>query len=744
MMSTLVFIPDQLRWLFRVGTDAVLAKSLLSDPLLFYSYYSAVGDVGAWNDIPGQSDDAHDEERIGTEEMLKLMAALSLKTSVKVSSEYVSVFQRAHGAYEALGGNVGSLQEHLKDQQLKYEATVAPFNDRLTIAEPLRALAVLGDFSELDRALVLMAFTLRISPSLRVFVELAFEDKLRAKALLPVMLGCSEGELADALAEDGPLVRSGLLPTPGYGRKLLPMSDYWVDVLSLAESGVRDCLLRPFEVKDSTGAVGRLQPEDARLIAALLRGTQEKQSDSDADLVATNILLYGAANVNKKAIVASMLAEDGLTGWSLNTKDASDADLGAICYFAQRALAKDGAGHVLVVEKAPSVLSNRKLSPFWFLGIDADDDDEMKSADEVLLLDNPVPTLWLSTASTRLSDDNLGCFLYHSEIKRASRAERKLKVEGVIEGLGLSSRLQQELSLQAGLSEQQLKNAVIVANRTAEGDTAKTEAHILQAVMRSQQALNRKEKDDLRIPVTQYRLEYLNTSGKFKAPQIIAALKKRPEGLLAFYGLSGTGKTQLAEHIAGELDKPLITRRASEILGKYVGESEKGIAEMFAEAETENAILLLDEADTFLRDRTQANHQWEVSVVNELLQRMERFKGIFIIATNLFEQLDSAALRRFPFKLEFMPLTEEQRWSMFLTETEMGTKLDSMAPANIDSIRERLNALDRLTPGDFATVKNQCLLLDEHLTPDEWLDQLALEIEMKKKATAKRTMGFTA
>jgi tellurite resistance protein len=744
-MTTFVFIPEQQRWLFRAGTDEMLAKSLLSDPLLFYSYYAAIGDLGKWDELVPKDDESQDDERIGTEEMLKLMSALSVKTSVKVSSEYVSVFQRAHGAYEALKGDVVKMQEHLKAQQIGYETAISVIGDGLSIERPLGALAELGGFSELDEAIVTMAFTLKVSPAFRVFVELAFEDKRRARALLPIMLACSEGELATALAEDSALVRSGLLPTPGYGRKLLPLSDYWTDILSSRDEAVQSFLLRAFEVKESTGAVGRMQPDDANLVGALLRSSQKSPDDEPADEPqATNILLYGPANVNKKAIVAGLLDRNQMSGWTLNAKNASDADLGAICFFAQRALANSGPGQVLVIEKAPSVLSNRMLSPFWFLGIDSDDEEEMKSADEVLLLDNPVPTIWLSTASTRLSDDNLGCFLYHSEIKRASRAERKLKVEGVIAGLGLSSRIQQELSLQAGLSEQQLKNAVIVANRTAEGDTTKTEAHILQAVSRSQQALNRKEKDDLRIPVTQYRLEYLNTSGKFKAPQIIAALKKRPEGLLAFYGLSGTGKTQLAEHIAGELDKPLIMRRASEILGKYVGESEKGIAEMFAEADAENAILLLDEADTFLRDRTMANHQWEVSVVNELLQRMERFKGIFIIATNLFEQLDSAALRRFPFKLEFLPLTEEQRWSMFLTETEMAAKLDSMEPAEIQDIRDRLNGLDRLTPGDFATVKGQCLLLDEQLTAEEWLDQLTLEIEMKKKATAKRTMGFTA
>lgn len=743
-MTTFVFIPDQNRWLYRAGSNEMLAKSLLSDPLLFYSYYAAIGSMGHWNEITDQGESAQEEdERIGTEEMLKLMSALSVKTSVKVSSEYVSVFQRAHGAYEALKGDATKLQEHLKKHQLTYEEVVGGMNNYLSIEQPLMALSDLGNFSELDRSVITMAFLLKVSPALRVFVELAFEDKRRARALLPVMLGCTESELAKALAEESPLVRSGLLPSPGYGGKLVPLSDYWVDVLSSSDRVIRDVLVRRFEVKDSTGAVGRVQPEDTRLITALLRGSQPRSDlDSYKQPVATNVLLYGPANVNKKANVASMLEENGLVGWTLNTKDASDADQGAICFFAQRALAKDGSGHVLIVEKAPAVLSNRKLSPFWFLGVDAEDDDEMKSADEVLLLDNPVPTLWLATASTRLSDDNLGCFLYHSEIKRASRAERKLKVESVIDGLGLSPRLQQELSLQTGLSEQQLKNAVAVANRTAEGDSATTEAHILQAVMRSQQALNRKEKDDLRIPITQYSLEYLNTAGKFKAPQIIAALKKRPSGLLAFYGLSGTGKTQLAEFIAGELDKPLLTKRASEILGKYVGESEKGIAEMFAEAEAENAILLLDEADTLLRDRTLANHSWEVGVVNELLQRMERFKGIFIITTNLFEHLDPASLRRFPFKLEFLALTEEQRWSMFLTETELEGKLDSMDPEEVADIRERLNALERLTPGDFATVKGQCLILDEQLTTDEWLDELNREVEMKKKATTKQKMGF--
>mgnify|MGYP002145016340 CR=1 FL=1 len=83
----------------------------------------------------------------------------------------------------------------------------------------------------------------------------------------------------------------------------------------------------------------------------------------------------------------------------------------------------------------------------------------------------------------------------------------------------------------------------------------------------------------------------------------IQALQARGHGTLCFYGPPGTGKTALAEHIATTLAQPLHVRQASDLMGKYVGETEQNMAAMFREAETENAILLLDEADSFLLDR---------------------------------------------------------------------------------------------------------------------------------------------
>jgi SpoVK/Ycf46/Vps4 family AAA+-type ATPase len=93
----------------------------------------------------------------------------------------------------------------------------------------------------------------------------------------------------------------------------------------------------------------------------------------------------------------------------------------------------------------------------------------------------------------------------------------------------------------------------------------------------------------------------LNVETRFEIPRIVEALKARGHGTLCFYGAPGTGKTALGEHIAQALERPLIVKQASDLMSKYVGETEQNMAAMFREAEAEKAVLLLDEADSFCR-----------------------------------------------------------------------------------------------------------------------------------------------
>ena len=157
---------------------------------------------------------------------------------------------------------------------------------------------------------------------------------------------------------------------------------------------------------------------------------------------------------------------------------------------------------------------------------------------------------------------------------------------------------------------------------------------------------------------------------------------------------------------------------------------------MFREAASEQAVLLLDEADSFLRNREQAERSWEVSLVNELLQQMEHFDGVFICATNLFEQIDPAALRRFAFKISFKALQPAQRLGLFVQEALAGDESRMTL-----SLCERLNRLDNLVPGDFAVVKRQAALLGLLPEPEDFLRELEEECRVKPSSQS-RAIGF--
>lgn len=195
---------------------------------------------------------------------------------------------------------------------------------------------------------------------------------------------------------------------------------------------------------------------------------------------------------------------------------------------------------------------------------------------------------------------------------------------------------------------------------------------------------------------------------------------------LCLYGEPGTGKSLYARHLAQELGIEVILKRASDLISKYVGETEENIAMAFAEAKEKQAMLIFDEADSFLQSRNNAIRNWEVSQVNEMLTWMESHEYPFVCTTNLLDSLDEASLRRFTFKIKFDYMKPEQV---------------NLAMEHFFNIKNSDLSIKGLTAGDFATVKKKADFLG--ITDiKEITKMLEEEVKIKRSKTLQNSVGF--
>jgi len=162
---------------------------------------------------------------------------------------------------------------------------------------------------------------------------------------------------------------------------------------------------------------------------------------------------------------------------------------------------------------------------------------------------------------------------------------------------------------------------------------------------------------------------------------------KRGLGISAlFAGTSGTGKTMAAEVLANELHLDLYRIDLSAVVSKYIGESEKNLRRVFDAAEECGAILLFDEADAIFGKRSEvkdSHDRYANLEVSYLLQRMESYRGLAILTTNLKSALDTAFLRRLRFVLQFPFPDSEQRAAIWKTTFPAATPTDGLDHAKL-------------------------------------------------------------
>lgn len=170
-------------------------------------------------------------------------------------------------------------------------------------------------------------------------------------------------------------------------------------------------------------------------------------------------------------------------------------------------------------------------------------------------------------------------------------------------------------------------------------------------------------------------------------------------------GPSGTGKTMATQVLARSLDLDLYRVDLAEVVNKYIGETEKRLARVFDECERCNVLLLFDEADALFGQRTKvrdAHDRFANIEIDYLLQRMESFDGVAVLATNRKSDLDPAFLRRIRVVVDFLPPSPAERrrlWEAALPELGAGGE-----PVSEDVDRSRLAAELELTGAEIKSV----------------------------------------
>jgi transitional endoplasmic reticulum ATPase len=345
-----------------------------------------------------------------------------------------------------------------------------------------------------------------------------------------------------------------------------------------------------------------------------------------------------------------------------------------------------------------------------------------------LLENTPIPTLWVTNRPYSLEDAYIRRFDMVLEVTSPDAESYERKVRQLSRGLRLSSEFIAHICQHKSLSIAHIEKAIKVTKTfyLTASDAQEQITVLLNGY------LNAGGYKKLQIQPVNRLLKYdltLTNSIGHDLKTVQKGIHRLGESRILLYGPPGTGKSAYAKYLSKDLGLPLIMKRGSDLLGAYVGETEKNIAAAFEEAKDKNAILLLDEVDSFLNSREGHSKSWESTMVNEMLTQMETFDGVFIATTNFNQKLDHAVARRFDFKIKLdylLPAQSLKMFKQFVYSSSKGT-------------REQLLKLNNLTPGDFAVVARKCSLLGK-IDEDSVLVLLQQESVYKKPLA--KPIGF--
>ena len=580
-------------------------------------------------------------------------------------------------------------------------------------------LATLAGLSEVEREILAFVVLMQVEEPLRNLLQDAdYCNRQRICELLAVAVDRSRKEVRDALSSKGVLAETGFLKTDSDLQSAVckfQLMDGVAEVLMEEHASESDLLRHFFTAAPET----RLSPEhfghlcdDFNIVSGYLKHALDTRQ------CGTNVLLHGVPGAGKTEFARVVAAAVGATLYQVaaSQRDSPGRERLGSYALCQRFLA-GGDKRLVLFDEIEDVFPSA-----W----DRDTDRLGKARLNDLLESNSVPTIWVSNEVSQIDEAYLRRFDYSVRFDRLPTETRRGILASVVGDRPQASKLIEALEGTDRITPGFAVRALRVADGSAKHGSERVA--VAKRVAKQWNALvgARPQKSRSRRTFSVAELAGVLNVDCDIADLISSARSECKRLTMLFYGPPGTGKTELARAIAIASRRPLNERRPSDLLGSYVGQSERNVAGAFRDAEEEQAVLLLDEVDALLSPRESATHTWEISLVSELLMAIEGFDGLLICATNHVEALDRAVLRRFDVKVRFDYMSMGQRIATLHRALERRG-----ISSGIEEAAMALRRVPSLSIGEFAAVERRLNALHEPGDAMRFVELLAQECELR-------------
>lgn len=589
--------------------------------------------------------------------------------------------------------------------------------------------------SRLERDLLALMYL--SSEHLGIFADAFKEDRIwETKEQIGVAaaaLGITLSEAKSLLGSDGRLFRFGLLRRRS-ANSAVDIPENIGKFLS-GNSASRDFIETIFEFEGVDRPMYRppnVTDEDWEITTTLVKERNP-----------VHILLHGAPGAGKSMLAKAIASHLGLRVINVMTPQDGDQEDRITNLMCAAAISGNRDDLVVLIDEADRLLMTR--NSYFFYG-----DKKDKGWLNKFLENARVRAIWITNDVSNIEASTLRRFAYKIEFKSLTRGQRRSVWENVIAEVPM---LKEHLSVEEikdfadRFPLQPAEIAESVRHVTSLGLAPDRTRSLLERCLESHlQMKGERAKPSAKVgAIAPYSIAGLNTNRKLDdvVDAVSRFLHAPVDGVrnlnVLLSGPPGTGKTEFVRYLAEATGFDLIVKSASDLKNPYVGVTEKKIAAAFEEAENDGAILFIDEADSFIWPREDAHQSWEVSWTNEFLCRMEAFSGVLICATNAVGRLDSAAYRRFAYRVGFEPLSPDgcvEFYKRFFGRYGECCSLDQVSEA-------RVRALRIMTPGDFkAAMQRLAFVAVEDIDTARVIQELEDECRFKSQNGGGHTIGF--